>query len=84
MGQTDSTAVDTVIYGVANVVQNNGWNIALSGILVVFGGLVLIAVTIFFFNKIPDKYLINTPFCYNHRYRAACAALPALPIFSNK
>ena len=51
MGQIDSTAVDTVIYGVSNVSQNNGWNIAFSGLLVVFGGLVLIAVTIFIFNK---------------------------------
>jgi len=54
MGQVDSTAVDTVIYGVSNVLQNNGWNIAFSGILVVFGGLVLIAVTIFLFNKMSE------------------------------
>jgi len=35
-----------------NIVQNNGFNIALSGIIVVFAGLILIAATIHLFNKI--------------------------------
>lgn len=55
MGQADSLIADTLVYGISNVVQNNGWNIAFSGILVVFGGLVLIALTIFLFNKITEK-----------------------------
>ncbi len=33
-----------------NIFSNNGWNIALSGILVVFAGLVLIATVIYLFN----------------------------------
>ncbi len=52
MGQIDSTALDTVVYGLSNIGHYNGWNIAFSGILVVFGGLVLIALTIFAFNKL--------------------------------
>ena len=56
MGQIDSTAVDTVVYGVSNIMQNNGWNIALSGIVTVFGGLVLIALTILLFNKLSALF----------------------------
>lgn len=52
MGQVDSTAIDSVVYGFSNVSRFNGWNISFSGILVVFGGLVLIALTIWLFNKI--------------------------------
>jgi len=55
MIQVDSLIADTLVYGVSNVAHNNGWNIAISGILVVFGGLVLIALTIFLFNKISEK-----------------------------
>lgn len=55
MGQIDSLVADTVVYGISNVSQNNGWNIAFSGLLMVFGGLVLISVTIFIFNKIAEK-----------------------------
>ncbi len=60
MGQIDSTALDTVVYGISNVAQYNGWNIAFSGILVVFGGLVLIALTILAFNKLSA--LVDTFF----------------------
>ena len=35
---------------IENIIQNNGLNIALSGISVVFFGLVLIAITIYLFN----------------------------------
>lgn len=35
-----------------NIIQNNGFNIALSGIIVVFAGLILIALTIHLFNKV--------------------------------
>ena len=35
-----------------NIIQNNGFNIAFSGIIVVFAGLILIASTIHLFNKI--------------------------------
>ncbi len=55
MGQLDSTAVDSVIYGISNVARYNGWNIAFSGLAVVFGGLVLIALTIFLFNKLSAQ-----------------------------
>lgn len=55
MGQIDSTAVDTVAYGVSNVARYNGWNISFSGLAVVFGGLVLIALTIFLFNKLSAQ-----------------------------
>ncbi len=55
MIQADSLMADTLVYGMSNVAQNNGWNIAFSGILVVFGGLVLIALTIYLFNKIAEK-----------------------------
>ncbi len=49
--QADSTVVDSVVYGMTNVIQNDGGNIAFSGILVVFFGLVLIAFTIFLFSR---------------------------------
>ncbi len=55
MIQADSVIADTLVYGISNVANNNGWNIAISGILVVFGGLVLIAMTIFLFNKISER-----------------------------
>ena len=35
-----------------DIIQNNGFNIAFSGIIVVFGGLILIAITIHLFNKV--------------------------------
>ncbi len=35
-----------------NIIQNNGFNIAFSGIIVVFAGLILIANTIHLFNKV--------------------------------
>ncbi|MDO9547645.1 MAG: OadG family protein [Candidatus Marinimicrobia bacterium] len=38
-----------------NIIQNNGFNIALSGIIVVFAGLILIAVTIHLFNKVFER-----------------------------
>ncbi|HCK98962.1 MAG TPA: hypothetical protein DHW42_02485 [Candidatus Marinimicrobia bacterium] len=38
-----------------NIIQNNGFNIALSGILVVFSGLTLIATTIHLFNKVFER-----------------------------
>ncbi len=40
---------------IENILQNNGLNIALSGIIVVFAGLILIAVTIHLFNKFFEK-----------------------------
>ena len=40
---------------IENILQNNGLNIALSGIIVVFAGLILIAVTIHLFNKFFAK-----------------------------
>ena len=40
---------------VENVIQNNGFLIALSGIAVVFCGLVLIAIVIHLFNKVLDR-----------------------------
>ena len=50
-----------------NIIQNNGFNIALSGIIVVFAGLILIALTIHLFNKVferlhrqPDKTVSRT------------------------
>ena len=49
--QIDSTVVDSAVFGMTNVVQNDGGNIALSGILVVFLGLVLIALTILIFSR---------------------------------
>jgi len=49
------TVKDTVVYGIDNVVQNGGGNIALSGIIVVFLGLILIAGTIWIFNKILSE-----------------------------
>jgi len=49
--QIDSAVVDSAVFGMSNVVQNDGGNIALSGILVVFIGLVLIALTIFVFSR---------------------------------
>ncbi len=55
MGQIDSTAVDSVVYGISNIARYNGWNIAFSGLTVVFGGLVLIALTIFLFNKLSAQ-----------------------------
>jgi len=38
-----------------NIIQNNGFNIALSGIIVVFAGLILIATTIHLFNKVFER-----------------------------
>ncbi len=38
-----------------NIIKNNGFNIAISGIIIVFAGLVLIALTIIIFNKIFHK-----------------------------
>lgn len=38
-----------------NIIQNNGFNIALSGIIVVFAGLILIATTIHLFNKFFER-----------------------------
>jgi len=38
-----------------NIIQNNGFNIALSGIIVVFAGLTLIATTNHLFNKIFER-----------------------------
>ena len=55
MNQIDSTVVDSVAYGVSNVLQNNGGNIAFSGILIVFGGLILISGTIMLFNRLLMK-----------------------------
>jgi len=49
-GQVDSTVVDSASYGLSNVMQNNGLNITFSGIIVIFVGLVLIALTIHLFN----------------------------------
>lgn len=43
-----------------NVIQNNGFNIALSGVLVVFSGLILIATTIHLFNKVFERLHRNT------------------------
>ena len=43
---------DTLTYGIDNIVRNGGGNIALSGIIVVFLGLILIAGTIWVFNKL--------------------------------
>ncbi len=40
---------------IESILQNNGFNIALSGILVVFAGLILIAWTIHLFNKIFER-----------------------------
>ncbi|HDP68832.1 MAG TPA: hypothetical protein ENN20_10095 [Candidatus Marinimicrobia bacterium] len=40
---------------IENILQNDGLNIALSGIIVVFAGLILIAVTIHLFNKFFEK-----------------------------
>lgn len=38
-----------------NIIQNQGFTIALSGITVVFSGLILIAVVIHIFNKVFEK-----------------------------
>ncbi len=46
---------DTVTYGIDNIIQNGGGNIALSGIIVVFLGLILIAGTIWLFNKLLSE-----------------------------
>ena len=40
---------------IENIIQNNGFNIALSGIIVVFAGLILIASTIHLFNKVFER-----------------------------
>ena len=37
-----------------NIVQNNGWATSIGGILTVFGGLVLIACSIYLFNRILE------------------------------
>ncbi len=37
---------------IQNILENNGFNIALSGILVVFAGLIIISLTIYLFNLI--------------------------------
>lgn len=42
-----------------NIIQNNGFNIAFSGIIVVFGGLILIAITIHLFNKVFERLRRN-------------------------
>lgn len=49
-----------------NIIQNNGFNIALSGVLVVFSGLILIATAIHLFNKVFERL---------HRSAAAKAAI---------
>jgi cbb3-type cytochrome oxidase subunit 3 len=46
---------DSVAYGLSNIVHHNGWNISISGIFVVFMGLILIALTIWIFNKLMVK-----------------------------
>ena len=42
-----------------NIIQNQGFTIALSGILVVFSGLILIALVIHTFNKVFEKQTIT-------------------------
>ncbi|RLE17260.1 MAG: hypothetical protein DRJ08_00760 [Acidobacteria bacterium] len=37
-----------------NIIQNNGWSTSVGGLLIVFGGLVLIACVIFLFNRILE------------------------------
>ncbi|MBD3225933.1 MAG: hypothetical protein GF313_14485 [Caldithrix sp.] len=47
----DSTLADSTLYGVQNIVANNGHNLAVSGIIIVFAGLVFIALVIIAFNR---------------------------------
>jgi len=54
---------------IENIIENNGLNIALSGILIVFLGLVLIAITIHLFNQF-----------FQRRQRKATQPVPAKPV----
>ena len=59
MNPLDSLVTDSLATGVQTVAQADSGGIALSGIIVVFMGLVLIALTIYLFNRVFAKLVEN-------------------------